>query len=145
MSQKRQEQNTQNSQETYDADKSYFQKNQWDNFYRTIYAEGLLKNKSVKSQIGELNLVKIIGEGSLGSVYLAKNCVGSTKQEVVVKQMSILRFNNLMHQQKEASIQQIFNEVEFLQHLQHPNLVSYLGVVRESSSLNVIQEYFQTQ
>ena len=61
-----------------------------------------------------------------------------------MKQMPILRFNSLMHKEKEARIEQIREEVETLVPLQHPNLISYLGVVRESSSLNVIQEYLPT-
>lgn len=91
---------------TNSADDHYFQKFQWENFYKTIYRESFIK-PYIPKQVGEVKLVRIIGEGSLGSVYLALNQLDQIKEDVVVKHMPILRFNNLQQKEKEASIAQI--------------------------------------
>ena len=86
-----------------------------------------------------VTLISLIAEGSLGAVYLAQDV--PTQQKLVVKQLPLYRFSDMPTQQKDKCINSLQQEFEFLRTLRHKNLVRYLGSVKHTTSLNIIQEY----
>ena len=55
---------------------------------------------------------KLIGEGSFGSVYLAKN--SANQNDIAVKQLPLMRFGDLQVELQEKCISALEQEVNFL-------------------------------
>ncbi|XP_031195095.1 serine/threonine-protein kinase Nek5 isoform X5 [Mastomys coucha] len=73
-------------------------------------------------------LIKIIGEGTFGKVYLAKD--KSESRHCVIKEISLTK-------EKEASK----NEVILLARMKHPNIVTFFSSFQENSRLFIVMEY----
>uniref|UniRef100_A0A8C2QPM8 non-specific serine/threonine protein kinase n=1 Tax=Cricetulus griseus TaxID=10029 RepID=A0A8C2QPM8_CRIGR len=74
------------------------------------------------------DLIKIIGEGTFGKVYLAKNKTESNY--CVIKEVDFT-------QEKEASKK----EVILLAQMKHPNIVTFFSAFQENSRLFIVMEY----
>ena len=94
-------------------------------------------------EVPDFTLGRKIGEGAFGKVYLAQS--PTTGALMAVKQVEIEELDGLtskMQAQMEKQIAAIDREVEILAHIgEHPNIVRYLGVVREGHVLSVVMEY----
>uniref|UniRef100_A0A8C6HW94 non-specific serine/threonine protein kinase n=1 Tax=Mus spicilegus TaxID=10103 RepID=A0A8C6HW94_MUSSI len=74
------------------------------------------------------HLIKVIGEGSFGKVYLAKD--KSESSHCVIKEISLTK-------EKEASK----NEVILLARMEHPNIVTFFSSFQENGRLFIVMEY----
>ncbi|CAO2611611.1 Serine/threonine-protein kinase Nek5, partial [Lemmus lemmus] len=98
---------------------------------------GLLKAHCTKSAeqepltpetMDKFDLIKIIGEGTYGKVYLAKHKTESN--QCVIKEIDFTK-------EKEASKK----EVVLLAQMRHPNIVTFFGSFQENSRLFIVMEY----
>eukprot|EP00193_Tetraselmis_chui_P007724 CAMPEP_0177767512 /NCGR_PEP_ID=MMETSP0491_2-20121128/9158_1 /TAXON_ID=63592 /ORGANISM="Tetraselmis chuii, Strain PLY429" /LENGTH=586 /DNA_ID=CAMNT_0019284119 /DNA_START=1087 /DNA_END=2847 /DNA_ORIENTATION=- len=76
-----------------------------------------------------------IGTGSFGSVFLGMNQM--TGELLAVKEVAV---NAEAHKMKDA-VEQLESEVRVLGTLNHPNIVKYVGTLRESRRLYIFLEY----
>uniref|UniRef100_A0ABK0LFS5 non-specific serine/threonine protein kinase n=1 Tax=Rattus norvegicus TaxID=10116 RepID=A0ABK0LFS5_RAT len=76
----------------------------------------------------KFDLIKIIGEGTFGKVYLAKD--KSESCHCVIKEISLTK-------EKEASK----NEVTLLAKMKHSNIVTFFSSFQENSRLFIVMEY----
>ncbi|XP_052018144.1 serine/threonine-protein kinase Nek5 [Apodemus sylvaticus] len=76
----------------------------------------------------KFDLIKIIGEGTFGKVYLAKD--KSESSYCVIKEISLTK-------EKEASKR----EVTLLAEMKHPNIVTFFSSFQENSRLFIVMEY----
>ncbi len=83
-------------------------------------------------KIGPYLVMKRIGKGAMGTVYMATNQMDGRTH--AIKRISTRRV-------PEADREAIESEIRMLRHLSHPNIVEYIGTIREENSLNIILEY----
>ncbi|XP_041529854.1 serine/threonine-protein kinase Nek5-like [Microtus oregoni] len=76
----------------------------------------------------KFDLIKIIGEGTYGKVYLAKHKTESN--QCVIKEIDFTK-------EKEASKK----EVVLLAQMRHPNIVTFFGSFQENNRLFIVMEY----
>ena len=88
---------------------------------------------NVKDINKNLELLSIIGKGSYGNVYLAKNY--SNDQYYAVK---VISKNQL---QSKIVYQYFNNEIYILKHINHPNIVKYISLVEQKKDYWLIIEY----
>lgn len=82
----------------------------------------------------------LIGKGTYGKVFAALNI--STGDIIAVKQVEIN--HNLVRDNKEKVrelVAALDQEIDTMQHLEHPNIVQYLGCEREEMSISIFLEY----
>jgi len=77
-----------------------------------------------------------LGSGSFGCVFLGLN--SDTGELFAVKEVAVNKKDDASQRE---SIEQLEQEVELLSRLQHPNIVRYIGIVRESAALYICLEY----
>ncbi|XP_038877020.1 mitogen-activated protein kinase kinase kinase NPK1-like isoform X2 [Benincasa hispida] len=81
---------------------------------------------------------ELIGCGAFGRVYMGMN-LGSGEL-LAVKQV-LIAANGASKEKAQAHVQELEEEVKLLKDLSHPNIVRYLGTVREDDSLNILLEF----
>ncbi|CAD6219473.1 unnamed protein product [Miscanthus lutarioriparius] len=91
------------------------------------------ENPPIRWRKGEL-----IGAGAFGQVYLGMNL--DSGELLAVKQVLIGR-SNATREKAQAHIKELEEEVKLLKNLSHPNIVRYLGTVREEDTLNILLEF----
>ncbi|KAL6139239.1 hypothetical protein ACLB2K_064516 [Fragaria x ananassa] len=79
---------------------------------------------------------ELIGCGAFGRVYMGMN-LGSGEL-LAVKQV-LIAVNS--KEKAQAHIKELEEEVKLLKNLSHPNIVRYLGTVREEETLNILLEF----
>ena len=90
-----------------------------------------------------------LGSGSFGTVYLGLN--GETGELFAVKEVAMTKRTGeggeARHEEggidasAAEAVEQLEQEVELLSRLQHPNIVRYVGISRESRALYIFLEY----
>uniref|UniRef100_A0A8D0BP85 non-specific serine/threonine protein kinase n=1 Tax=Salvator merianae TaxID=96440 RepID=A0A8D0BP85_SALMN len=80
----------------------------------------------------EYEIIKMIGEGSFGKVFLAKGKEGN--QLCVIKEINLTK---MPKQEKESSQK----EVTLLARMKHPNIVAFYTSFQEKNNLYIIMEY----
>lgn len=80
---------------------------------------------------------ELIGCGAFGRVYMGMNL--DSGELLAIKQVLIAPNN--AKEKTQGHIREIEEEVRLLKNLSHPNIVRYLGTVRESDSLNILMEF----
>ncbi|CAI0559870.1 unnamed protein product [Linum tenue] len=88
---------------------------------------------SIRWRKGEL-----IGCGAFGRVYMGMNL--DSGELLAVKQV-LIAANSASKEKTQAHIRELEEEVKLLKNLSHPNIVRYLGTVREDDSLNILLEF----
>ncbi|OVA06674.1 Protein kinase domain [Macleaya cordata] len=88
---------------------------------------------SIRWRKGEL-----IGCGAFGRVYMGMNL--DSGELLAVKQV-LIAVNNASKEKAQAHIRELEEEVKLLKNLSHPNIVRYLGTVREEDTLNILLEF----
>uniref|UniRef100_A0A1J3JNH5 mitogen-activated protein kinase kinase kinase n=1 Tax=Noccaea caerulescens TaxID=107243 RepID=A0A1J3JNH5_NOCCA len=88
---------------------------------------------SIRWRKGEL-----IGCGAFGRVYMGMNL--DSGELLAIKQVLIAP-NSASKEKTQGHIRELEEEVRLLKNLSHPNIVRYLGTVRESDSLNILMEF----
>ncbi|KAL9625507.1 MAG: hypothetical protein Q9160_000217 [Pyrenula sp. 1 TL-2023] len=81
---------------------------------------------------------QLIGKGTYGRVYLGMNA--TTGEFLAVKQVEV----NQTHYDKERvkdMVAALDQEIDTMQHLEHPNIVQYLGCERKEFSISIYLEY----
>ncbi|XP_021817531.1 mitogen-activated protein kinase kinase kinase ANP1-like isoform X2 [Prunus avium] len=81
---------------------------------------------------------ELIGCGAFGRVYMGMN-LGSGEL-LAVKQV-LIAANSASKEKTQAHIKELEEEVKLLKNLSHPNIVRYLGTVREEETLNILLEF----
>ncbi|XP_062006212.1 mitogen-activated protein kinase kinase kinase ANP1 isoform X2 [Rosa rugosa] len=81
---------------------------------------------------------ELIGCGAFGRVYMGMN-LGSGEL-LAVKQV-LIAVNSASKEKAQAHIKELEEEVKLLKNLSHPNIVRYLGTVREEETLNILLEF----
>ncbi|TGZ80127.1 Pkinase-domain-containing protein [Ascodesmis nigricans] len=81
---------------------------------------------------------ELIGKGTYGRVYLGMNA--TTGEFLAVKQVEVSRVAGDSERQKEM-IAALNQEIETMQHLDHENIVQYLGCERKEYSMSIFLEY----
>ncbi|XP_062981350.1 serine/threonine-protein kinase Nek5 [Elgaria multicarinata webbii] len=77
-------------------------------------------------------IIKMIGEGSFGKVFLAKG--KGDNQQCVIKEISLTK---MARKEKESSQK----EVSLLARMKHPNIVAFYSSLQEKNKLYIIMEY----
>ncbi len=80
---------------------------------------------------------ELIGCGAFGKVYLGMN--NETGGLMAVKRIPLLPSN--MQSENEELVSDVEHEVAMLRHLNHPNIVRYIGTSRQPHCLDVFLEY----
>lgn len=85
---------------------------------------------------------QLIGKGSYGRVYLGMNL--TTGDLLAVKQVEVK--HKLAGQEKDKKqmkemVAALDQEIDTMQHLEHPNIVQYLGCERKEYSISIFLEY----
>ncbi|KAJ0237724.1 Mitogen-activated protein kinase kinase kinase 2 [Hirschfeldia incana] len=81
---------------------------------------------------------QLIGRGAFGTVYMGMNL--DSGELLAVKQV-LIASNYASKEKTQAHIQELEEEVKLLKNLSHPNIVRYLGTVREEDTLNILLEF----
>lgn len=81
---------------------------------------------------------ELIGCGAFGQVYMGMNL--DSGELLAVKQV-LIAVNNASKEKAQAHIRELEEEVKLLKNLSHPNIVRYLGTVREEETLNILLEF----
>ncbi|ESQ35976.1 hypothetical protein EUTSA_v10006999mg [Eutrema salsugineum] len=81
---------------------------------------------------------QLIGRGAFGTVYMGMNL--DSGELLAVKQV-LIAANCASKEKTQAHIQELEEEVKLLKNLSHPNIVRYLGTVREDDTLNILLEF----
>lgn len=81
---------------------------------------------------------ELIGKGTYGRVYLGMNA--TTGEFLAVKQVEVSRNSGDTDHQKEM-IAALNQEIETMQHLDHVNIVQYLGCERKEYGMSIFLEY----
>ncbi|KAH0453366.1 hypothetical protein IEQ34_017690 [Dendrobium chrysotoxum] len=81
---------------------------------------------------------ELIGCGAFGHVYMGMNL--DSGELLAVKQV-LLGTSNASKEKAQAHIRELEEEVKLLKNLSHPNIVRYLGTVREEETLNILLEF----
>ncbi|KAB1202260.1 Mitogen-activated protein kinase kinase kinase NPK1 [Morella rubra] len=87
---------------------------------------------------------ELIGCGAFGHVYMGMNL--DSGELLAVKQVVFLvhvliAANSSSKEKAQAHIRELEEEVKLLKNLSHPNIVRYLGTVREEETLNILLEF----
>ncbi|KAM7273716.1 hypothetical protein ACFE04_028380 [Oxalis oulophora] len=82
---------------------------------------------------------ELIGSGAFGRVYMGMNL--DSGELLAVKQVLIAENNTSSTEKQQAHIRELEEEVKLLKNLSHPNIVRYLGTVREQENLNIFLEF----
>jgi mitogen-activated protein kinase kinase kinase len=93
---------------------------------------GITRQATFKWFKGEL-----IGKGTYGRVYLGMTTIG---EFLAVKQVEVSRNSHDTEHQKEM-IAALNQEIETMQHLDHVNIVQYLGCERKEYGMSIFLEY----
>ncbi|KAK7332978.1 hypothetical protein VNO80_29738 [Phaseolus coccineus] len=81
---------------------------------------------------------ELIGCGAFGQVYVGMNI--DSGELLAVKQV-LIAANSASKEKAQAHIKELEEEVKLLKDLSHPNIVRYLGTVREDDTLNILLEF----
>ncbi|XP_042515998.1 mitogen-activated protein kinase kinase kinase NPK1-like isoform X2 [Macadamia integrifolia] len=81
---------------------------------------------------------ELIGCGAFGRVYMGMNL--DSGELLAVKQV-LIPANYASKEKAQAHIRELEEEVKLLKNLSHPNIVRYLGTVREEETLNILLEF----
>ncbi|KAJ1417114.1 Serine/threonine-protein kinase, active site [Sesbania bispinosa] len=81
---------------------------------------------------------ELIGCGAFGQVYVGMNL--DSGELLAVKQVLIAASSG-SKEKAQAHIRELEEEVKLLKDLSHPNIVRYLGTVREEDTLNILLEF----
>ncbi|KAL9341565.1 hypothetical protein Peur_064890 [Populus x canadensis] len=81
---------------------------------------------------------ELIGCGAFGHVYMGMNL--DSGELLAIKQV-LIAANGATRERAQAHIKELEEEVKLLQNLSHPNIVRYLGTVREEETLNILLEF----
>ncbi|PKI74070.1 hypothetical protein CRG98_005548 [Punica granatum] len=81
---------------------------------------------------------ELIGCGAFGRVYMGMNL--DSGELLAVKQV-LIAANSASKEKAQAHIRELEEEVKLLKNLSHPNIVRYLGTVREEETLNILLEF----
>lgn len=81
---------------------------------------------------------ELIGSGAFGRVYMGMNL--DSGELLAVKEV-LIAANSASKEKTQAHIRELEEEVKLLKNLSHPNIVRYLGTVREEETLNILLEF----
>ncbi|OIV90859.1 hypothetical protein TanjilG_15592 [Lupinus angustifolius] len=81
---------------------------------------------------------QLIGCGAFGQVYMGMNL--DSGELLAVKQV-LIAANSASKEKAQAHIKELEEEVKLLKDLSHPNIVRYLGTVREEDTINIFLEF----
>ncbi|KAJ4745879.1 Mitogen-activated protein kinase kinase kinase NPK1 [Rhynchospora pubera] len=81
---------------------------------------------------------EMIGCGAFGQVFMGMNL--DSGELLAVKQV-LIGTSNASKEKAQAHIRELEEEVKLLKNLSHPNIVRYLGTVREENTLNILLEF----
>ncbi|KAF2429570.1 Pkinase-domain-containing protein [Tothia fuscella] len=83
---------------------------------------------------------QLIGKGTFGRVYLGMNM--TTGELIAVKQVEVKQASHSNDKEKmKEMVRALDIEIDTMQHLDHPNIVSYLGCERKEYSISIFLEY----
>ena len=93
-----------------------------------------LSFQTIQTSLSDFEILKKIGKGSFGSVYLVKR-----KKDAKIYALKSVILSNLPKSQQESSV----NEVRILASVHHQNVISYKEAFWDdnTSSLNIVMEY----
>ncbi|XP_047315818.1 mitogen-activated protein kinase kinase kinase NPK1-like [Impatiens glandulifera] len=81
---------------------------------------------------------ELIGCGAFGQVYMGMNL--DSGELLAVKQV-LIAANTASKEKAQTHVKELEEEVKLLKRLSHPNIVRYLGTVREEDTLNILLEF----
>lgn len=81
---------------------------------------------------------ELIGCGAFGHVYVGMNL--DSGELLAVKQV-LIAASSASKEKAQAHVKELEEEVKLLKDLSHPNIVRYLGTVREEDTLNILLEF----
>lgn len=89
------------------------------------------------SRIGRFVVVKELGQGSIGAVYLAHD-------PVIDRQVAVKTFNPKLSQfERKKNEEQFINEARAAGRLSHPNIITIFDATNEGGSTYIAMEYLQ--
>ena len=109
--------------------------------HRVSLIEAVPPNMPVGPNSFQIARGQLIGKGSYGRVYLGMNL--TTGDLLAVKQVEV-KHNNGGGPDKDKMKEMVAaldQEIDTMQHLEHPNIVQYLGCERKEYSISIFLEY----
>ncbi len=98
---------------------------------------GVVDEIAADTQIGSYRVIEAIGEGGMGSVYLAERADGAFEKQVAIKVLS-------QGMNRASMVQRFEQERAILARLSHPNIAGVLdGGMTEDGRPYVVMEYIQ--
>ncbi|KAF0899102.1 hypothetical protein E2562_013339 [Oryza meyeriana var. granulata] len=94
---------------------------------------GEVQNPPIRWRKGDL-----LGSGAFGSVFLGMDL--DSGELLAVKQV-LIGSSHATREKAQGHIRELEDEVKLLKNLSHPNIVRYIGTVREENSLNILLEF----
>ena len=93
-----------------------------------------MSNPISTSQISDFQIIKQLGKGAFGSVYLVKR-----KEDNLIYALKSVIMDKLKKKEQENSL----NEVRILASIRHPNIIGYKEAFydEKTHSINIIMEY----
>ena len=88
----------------------------------------------MEEKIGDLTLIKPIGEGLFGSIFLAVNNENSTKYAV--------KLIKSKHIENPIDKKYIDNEISILKDINHPNILKVIDIKEKLNNIYIITEYY---
>ena len=82
---------------------------------------------------------QLIGKGSYGRVYLGINL--TTGDFLAVKQVEVKKAAGQDDEKMKEMVAALDQEIDTMQHLEHPNIVQYLGCERKDFAISIFLEY----
>ncbi len=105
---------------------------EWSQAIRVLEQESVCQEGQI---LGHYRLIKEIGRGGMGAVFLAERIDGEYEQKVAIKILQVERFS-------ESLIQKLRNERQILANLKHPNIVNILdGGTSDQGIPFIVMEY----
>ena len=102
------------------------------NFLDIAKIKNIYRPKTKKTNKNSYEIIKKIGEGSYGVVYLIKHKKKS--KLYVLKKIDLKDLS-------EGEIKETYNEVNLLKKLDHPNIIKFIEVIKSPRYLEIITEY----
>ena len=88
---------------------------------------------NVGSKLSDFNIIKPLGKGNFGSVYLVTSKL--TKKLYAMKEILTSKYKS------QEEVNQVQKEIKLLENLRHPHVITYFNSFKENGNIYIVIEY----